>query len=141
MISSRANFYNKENIHAFHNAIAWMMQIIVFLTLGLLVYPSKLATWALAAITVSLVLMFIARPVAVFITLAFSRFNLREKFYISWVGLRGAVPIILATYPYIYQIAIADVIFNVVFFMVLISVLLQGMSLPFVAKWLGVAEK
>ena len=91
--------------------------------------------------TVSLVLIFIARPVAVFITLAFSRFNLREKFYISWVGLRGAVPIILATYPYIYQIAIADVIFNVVFFMVLISVLLQGMSLPFVAKWLGVAEK
>ena len=141
MISSRANFYNKENIHAFHNAIEWMMQIIVFLTLGLLVYPSKLATWAWAAITVSLVLIFIARPVAVFITLAFSRFNLREKFYISWVGLRGAVPIILATYPYIYQIAIADVIFNVVFFMVLISVLLQGMSLPFVAKWLGVAEK
>ena len=141
VISSRANFYSKENIHAFHNAIAWMMQIIVFLTLGLLVYPSKLATWAWAAITVSLVLIFIARPVAVFITLAFSRFNLREKFYISWVGLRGAVPIILATYPYIYQIAIADIIFNVVFFMVLISVLLQGMSLPFVAKWLGVVEK
>ena len=66
---------------------------------------------------------------------------MREKCYISWVGLRGAVPIILATYPYIYQIAIADVIFNVVFFMVLISVLLQGMSLPFVAKWLGVVEK
>ena len=141
VMSSRTNFYSKENIHAFHNAIAWMMQIIIFLTLGLLVYPSKLATWALAAITVSLVLMFIARPVAVFITLAFSRFNLREKCYISWVGLRGAVPIILATYPYIYQIAIADIIFNVVFFMVLISVLLQGMSLPFVAKWLGVAEK
>ena len=141
VISSRANFYNKENIHAFHNAIAWMMQIIVFLTLGLLVYPSKLAAWAWAAITVSLVLIFIARPVAVFITLAFSRFNLREKCYISWVGLRGAVPIILATYPYIYQIAIADIIFNVVFFMVLISVLLQGMSLPFVAKWLGVVEK
>ena len=57
------------------------------------------------------------------------------------MGLRGAVPIILATYPYIYQIAIADIIFNVVFFMVLISVLLQGMSLPFVAKWLGVVEK
>lgn len=141
VMSSRISFYNKENIHAFHNAIAWMMQIIVFLTLGLLVYPSKLASWAWVAIIVSLVLIFIARPVAVFISLAFSRFSLREKCYISWVGLRGAVPIILATYPYIHQIAIADIIFNVVFFMVLISVLLQGMSLPFVAKWLGVVEK
>lgn len=141
VMSNRISFYNKENIHAFHNAVAWMMQIIVFLTLGLLVYPSKLAAWAGVAITVSLLLIFVARPVAVFITLAFSRFNLREKCYISWVGLRGAVPIILATYPYIYQLAIADIVFNVVFFTVLISVLLQGISLPFVAKWLNVVEK
>ena len=116
------------------------MQIIVFLTLGLLVLPSNLPSVAFEACILSLVLMFIARPLAVFLGLGFSRFGRNEKLYISWVGLRGAVPIILATYPYVYALPESDMIFNIVFFAVLVSVLIQGMSISFMAKKLGVTE-
>nr|WP_293094050.1 cation:proton antiporter [Okeania sp. SIO2F4] len=83
---------------------------------------------------------FIARPVSVFISFAFSRYRLREKLFISWVGLRGSVPIVLATFPITAGISDADNIFNVVFFIVLTSVLLQGLTLAPAARWLGLAE-
>ncbi len=140
ILSNRYIFAHKESILAFHEALAWMMQIIVFLTLGLLVLPSNLPSVAFEACILSLVLMFIARPLAVFLGLGFSRFGRNEKLYISWVGLRGAVPIILATYPYVYALPESDMIFNIVFFAVLVSVLIQGMSISFMAKKLGVTE-
>jgi len=90
-------------------------------------------------LAIALWLMFIARPVGVFISLALSSFNIREKAFISWVGLRGAVPIVLATYPYLSEgYDNSHIIFNTVFFMVLASILIQGTSLPFMAKWLKV---
>lgn len=140
ILSNRYIFAHKESILAFHEALAWMMQIVVFLTLGLLVLPSNLPSVAFEACVLSLVLMFIARPLAVFLGLSFSHFGRNEKLYISWVGLRGAVPIILATYPYVYALPESDMIFNIVFFAVLVSVLIQGMSISFMAKKLNVVE-
>lgn len=140
ILTNKVNFYNKENIRAFHNAIAWMMQIIVFLTLGLLVFPSNLPAVAFGAVILALLLMFVARPVAVFACLAFSKYSKKEQIFISWVGLRGAVPIILATYPYIYQLPAANMIFNMIFFMVVFSVLIQGMSVAFSARKLDLVE-
>ncbi|MCI5968393.1 potassium/proton antiporter [Helicobacter sp.] len=133
-------FPYKSHIIAFHDAIAWMMQITVFLVLGLLVFPSQLPEVALQALALVFVLMFIARPLGVFTSLITSRYNNKEKLFISWVGLRGAVPIILATYPFVYRLEQAQFIFNVVFFMVFISVLVQGMTLGFAARTLGIVE-
>ena len=131
-------FVNKKNMIGFYDGIAWMMQIGVFLTLGLLVFPSQLPEVALHGLAIALWLMLVARPAGVFLSLMFSKFSWREKSFISWVGLRGAVPIILATYPYIEELENAQLIFNTVFFMVLFSILIQGSTLPFVAKILKV---
>lgn len=114
------------------------MQIMMFLTLGLLVFPSRLLGVIGVGIVVSAFLMLVARPISVFSTLAFAHISLREKTFISWVGLRGAVPIILATFPLIAGIHQADMIFDLIFFIVLTSVLLQGTSIPALARWLKV---
>lgn len=140
IMTNKFAFPYKSHIIAFHDAIAWMMQIAVFLVLGLLVFPSQLPEVALQALALVFVLMFIARPLGVFTSLIASRYNNKEKLFISWVGLRGAVPIILATYPFVYRLEQAQFIFNVVFFMVFISVLVQGMTLGFAARTLGIVE-
>jgi len=85
--------------------------------------------------------MFIARPAGVFLSTIFSSFSFKEKAFISWVGLRGAVPIILATYPYLQGFEKSNLIFNIVFFIVLFSILIQGATLPIMAKWLKVELK
>src|SRR5690554_5616658 len=121
------------------DGLAWLMQIILFITLGLLVFPSQIFPFVGIGLLISAFLIIIARPVGVFLSLLFFKMKLRRRFYISWVGLRGAVPIVFATYPLIAGIDKADEIFNIVFFISVTSVLIQGTTLGIVAKWFHVA--
>jgi len=132
-------FIHKKSLILFHDGLAWLMQITMFLTLGLLVFPRRLPPIAGIGLIVSLFLMFVARPISVFASLLFAKLNFRRKAMISWVGLRGAAPIILATFPLVAGIPKADMIFNLVFFIVLSSVLLQGTTITQTARWLKVA--
>jgi potassium/hydrogen antiporter len=130
---------HQRSIMRFHDGIAWLMQIVMFLVLGLLVFPSRLLPVVGASLLVALFLTVVARPVSVFISLLFSRrMEVRDKAMVSWVGLRGAVPIILATFPLLAGVERAQMIFDLVFFIVVASVLVQGTSIPQVAGWLGV---
>ncbi|MGG7073041.1 potassium/proton antiporter [Campylobacter sp. 9BO] len=131
---NKKEFVHKKNLIGFHDGIAWAMQLVVFLTLGLLVTPSELPSIALMAFLLALWLIFVARPIGVFVSLAYSRFGLKDKLFISWVGLRGVVPIVLATYTYGGGLEHANMIFNIIFFMVLISICLQGASIPYAAR-------
>jgi len=137
LMLARAEFPNKKSLMRFHDGLAWLMQITMFVTLGLLVFPSHIVPLAGAGAVFTLLLMFIARPLSVFLCLLPFRMGAREKTLISWVGLRGAVPIILAMFPFMAGLPQADTIFNIVFFVVIASVFIQGTSIPFVAKLLG----
>ncbi|MCE5187032.1 MAG: potassium/proton antiporter [Planctomycetaceae bacterium] len=129
-------FLHKRSLLRFHGGIAWLMQIAMFLTLGLLVFPSHLVPVIGSGLLLALFLMLIARPAAVLVCMVGSDFNWREKILISWVGLRGAVPIVMATFPMMAGIERSEEIFNLVFFIVIASVLLQGKFLPFLARLL-----
>ena len=122
----------------FHDSLAWLMQIAMFLILGLLVFPSHLPAVFGSGLLITAVAIFIARPASVLITLFPMKMPLREKLFVSWVGLRGAVPIVLATFPLLAGLHNASLLFNLVFFVVFASVLLQGASIPLVARWLHV---
>lgn len=130
---------HKKTILRMFDGLAWLMQIVLFLTLGLLVFPSHILPVFGIGLLISLFLIIVARPLSVFISLVFFKMKLRRRFYISWVGLRGAVPIVFATYPLLAGIDKADMIFNIVFFISVTSVLIQGTTLPIVAKWLHVS--
>lgn len=130
---------HKRTIMRMFDGLAWLMQIVLFLTLGLLVYPSHVLPVVGIGIFVSVFMILIARPLSVFISLMFFKMKMRRRFYISWVGLRGAVPIVFATYPLLAGIEKANMIFNIVFFVSLTSVIVQGTTLSIVAKWLHVA--
>ena len=130
---------HKNTILKMFDGLAWLMQIVLFLTLGLLVFPSQIIPYMGVGLLISLFLILIARPVSVFLSLMFFKMKLRRRFYISWVGLRGAVPIVFATYPLLAGIDKANMIFNIVFFISVTSVLIQGTTLSVVAKWLRVA--
>jgi cell volume regulation protein A len=127
----------QRGILLFHDASAWLSQIVMFVVLGLLSFPSRLLDISWHGLLIAAVLILVARPIAVFaITWPF-RFNWKELAFISWTGLKGAVPITLATFPLMFGTPNASLIFDAVFFVVVISALIQGWSLPFAARLLG----
>lgn len=134
LVLGNSSFSHKKSLIRFHDGIAWLMQIVMFTTLGLLVFPTQLISVAWQGLLFSIVLIMISRPLGVFISLAFSRFGFREKHLISWVGLRGSAPIVLATFPLLAGLDKAPYIFNLVFFIVITSVLLQGTTIPWMAR-------
>lgn len=137
LVIGNSKFLTKRTTFKVFDAISWLSQIVMFLMLGLLVDPHDLIPVAIPALLIGLFVIFVARPLSVFISLApFRKINLRDKFFLSWVGLRGAVPIIFAIYPLTANVPHAKFIFNVVFFITLLSILLQGTFLVQVAKWL-----
>jgi len=136
LVAGNGEFIHKRSLLRFFDGLAWLSQIAMFLTLGLLVFPSQLVPVLGSGILVSAFLMIVARPLSVSISLFFAKLHWKEKALVSWVGLRGAVPIVLATFPLLARLPQADVMFNLVFFIVLTSALLQGWSIPFVARHL-----
>jgi cell volume regulation protein A len=138
IVLGNGNFLKRKSLILFHDGLAWLMQIAMFLSMGLIVLPKSLLAIAGSGIALSLFLVFIARPLSVNLCLLPFHFNWRERIMVSWGGLRGAVPIILATYPFIAGVPRAHTIFDLVFFVVFTSVLLQGAFLPTVARWLKV---
>jgi cell volume regulation protein A len=131
----------QQGIRRFHDALAWLAQIIMFVTLGLLCFPSRLIDVSGKALLICIVLMFVARPIAVVISALPFRFNFKELTFMSWVGLKGAVPITLATFPLMFATKEhslqAELLFDVVFFIVVVSAIIQGTSLTPAARWLG----
>ena len=142
LVIGNSKFSHKRTSMKFMDGFAWMSQILLFLTLGLLVNPGELIDVLIPALIISFFLIFFGRPLTVFLTLApFRKIGFKDKLYISWVGLRGAVPIIFAILPLAEGVPHARWIFNIVFVITIISLLVQGTSLPLVARWLGLAEK
>lgn len=139
VIMGNSNMVKKRSLIKFYDGQAWLMQIILFLTLGLLVFPSRIVPLVGMGLLISAFLIFVARPIGVFASFAFFKSNLRSKLLISWVGLRGSVPIVFATYPLLAGIDKAETIFNLVFFISVTSVLLQGTTLSYVARLLHVS--
>lgn len=134
------DFVHKRSLIRFHDGVAWLMQIAMFVLLGLLVFPSRLPGVALQAMLLAAVLIVFARPVAVFLTLAWFRIPRRQLAFVSWVGLRGATPIILATFPVAAGVPNGERLFHVVFFVVLTSVLVQGTSIGAAARRLRLTD-
>ena len=136
LVGNNKIVYRKE-IASFMDGFSWLFQIIMFLTLGLLVNPHELLSIAPAAILIGVFMIVIGRPVSVFLCLTpFRKISLKAKHFVSWVGLRGAVPIIFATYPVMHNVPGANVIFNIVFFITILSLVIQGTSISFVANLL-----
>jgi cell volume regulation protein A len=128
----------KQTVTVFHQGLAWVAQIAMFLTLGLLVFPSELGDVWLEGTALALVLVFVARPASAFVSTALDHFTVAERAVLSWAGLRGAVPVVLATFPVIDRVPDSRLFFNEVFFAVVISTLLQGTTVEWLARRLGV---
>jgi cell volume regulation protein A len=135
VIGNRRIVFQGGILH-FHDGAAWLAQIVMFVMLGLLAFPSQLVQVAQEGLIVAAILIFVARPVAVGLLMPWFNYNARELAFISWVGLRGAVPIVLATYPLLFGVEGASLLFNIVFFAVLVSAVLQGWSMPLLARLL-----
>ncbi len=132
---------HKRHLMTFFDGVAWLFQIVMFITLGLLVNPHELLGVALFGIVMALFITLVGRPAAVWLTLMLFRgVTTRAKSYISWVGLRGAVPIIFATYPMVAGLENANLIFNSIFCVVIISLLIQGTTVTTMAELLGLSE-
>jgi potassium/hydrogen antiporter len=138
LVLGSARIPAKRTVIVFHQGLAWVAQIALFLALGLLVFPSQLDEVAIEGTALALVLVLVARPLSVFVSTAFERFSGAERVVLGWAGLRGAVPVVLATFPVIHDVPGSTTFFNIVFFAVVISTLLQGTTFEPLAKRLGV---
>lgn len=142
LIIGNSSFQHKRSTMGFFNGLTWLFQLLMFLTLGLLVNPHELLDVWLPGLIISVVMIFVSRPISVLLSLLpFRKIALRDKIYVSWCGLRGAVPIIFAILPLAADVPHARLIFNIVFFCTLVSLLVQGTSLPIVAKWLKLDDE
>lgn len=138
VIVGNARLVFRKEINTFMNGLTWFSQIVMFLSLGLLVNPHEMLGVSVCAMLIGLFMIFVARPLTVMLCLLpFRQMTFKAKCFVSWVGLRGAVPIIFATYPVVSEIPGSQVIFNIVFFITLLSLIFQGMTIAPVAKWLG----
>lgn len=141
LVFGNSSFVHKRSSVNFFDGVAWLCQLLMFLTLGLLVNPHELITITEPGLIISLLMIFVSRPISVFISLLpFRKMGLKDKIYVSWCGLRGAVPIIFAIMPLAANVPHAHLIFNIVFFCTLVSLIVQGTTLPIMAKWLGLEE-
>ena len=137
VVTGNAKLAYRKETNTFMSGLTWLFQIIMFLTLGLLVNPHEMLSVAGVAILIGVFMIVIARPVSVFICLLpFRSISNKARLFVSWVGLRGAVPIIFATYPVIAEIPGSNQLFNIVFFITLLSLVIQGMSISSMARWL-----
>jgi potassium/hydrogen antiporter len=127
----------RRTIADFHAGVAWVSQIALFLTLGLLVFPNRLVDFALEGLLIAGVLALVARPIGAIVATTFARFSLRESLLLGWAGLRGAMPVVFATFPVIAGVPQADRFFSIVFFVVLVSTLIQGATFEPLARSLG----
>lgn len=131
---------HRKEVATFMDGLSWLFQIIMFLSLGLLVNPHELLKISLVASLIGVFMIIVGRPLSVFLCLLpFRHINTRSRIFVSWVGLRGAVPIIFATYPVVSDIPGANVIFNIVFFITILSLVIQGTTIPFVARKLNLS--
>lgn len=141
MVLGNSDFLHKRSLIRFHDGLAWLMQIAMFLTLGLQVFPSRLPSVTVPGLAIALTLMFLARPASVLLLLLGSTLGWRERVFVAWVGLRGAAPIVLATFPLLAGTAKSGLMFDIVFFIVLTSALMQGTSIGWIAGRLGLAQR
>ncbi len=126
LIMGNSIIIHKVNLVKYFDGISWLMQVMLFFTLGLLVFPSELPGIAVKGLITATFIMLVARPITVFIILTLFKRSTKDKLLVSWVGFRGATAIVFATYPLTEGLSIANEIFNIVFFIVLVSVLVQG---------------
>jgi cell volume regulation protein A len=141
LVSGNRAYAAKKIVSTFQDGMAWLAQVVMFLTLGLLVTPSNLIDVVAPGLAITFILMLVARPLSVFLCLApFPQFDWRSKLFVSWAGLRGAVPIVLATFPIVAGVPGAFAIFNIVFFVVLLSSLIQGPTINWMAQRLGIGK-
>lgn len=141
IVAGNSELVYRTAIFRFNEGFAWMMQIFMFVLLGWLVFPEHLISLAIPGLLLSMILMFVARPIGIWVSTSRASFTASEKNFIAWAGLKGAVPIVLATYPLLVDLPNAYLIFNATFFVVLTSALLQGSTITMVARWLGLVEK
>ena len=140
IIGNQAPIPGKKDVLKFFDGMTWLMQLLMFLVLGLLARPSQMPHMIVPALLVGLFLIFVARPVSVLVSLLpFRKMPFKAKIFTSWVGLKGAGPILFALYPVVHEVEGASDIFNMVFLISLLSLLVQGMTLAPVAKWLGLS--
>ena len=142
LVVGNQKIQHKKSVVTFFDGLTWLFQIVMFLTLGLLVNPSALFPIAGLGLVIGIFMILFSRPISVFLCLLpFRHMSKKAKIYVSWVGLRGAVPIIFATYPLIAETPHATLIFNIVFFITIVSLLVQGTTVSKMAKVLHLAEK